>query len=248
MTRDFDLTPRVASATDPFTAADAPVPLVDMEFDFPFENDESSHELQLIPNFDGPFNFVAGVFAYENATLFGTGVFGQGFQPPFVNVDPDVAAQSVGFAGCQAMLEALEFETDPSAAESWFCPRPGVDPIGNTLPGFRKFFTFHTAAQSETSAYFANAEYEINERWRVSGGLRYTEDEKILDASIFEFILNVIGVPLGLRGSGERLDAFTWDKPIGHVSVEYSPRDDTLIYGRIATGYRAGGARQILGE
>ena len=90
-------------------------------------------------------------------------------------------------------------------------------------PGFRKFFTFETAAQSETFAYFANAEYEINEQWRVSGGLRYTEDEKILDASIFEFILNVVGVPLGLRGSGEKLDAHTWDKPIGHISVEYSP-------------------------
>ena len=239
-TRDFDLSPRVASATDPFTASDAPVPLVDMEFDFPFHNDESSHELQLISNFDGPFNFVAGVFTYENATLFGTGVFGQGFQPPFASDDPDQAAQAAGFANCQDMLEVLEFDTDPTAAESWFCPRPGVDPIGNTLPGFRKFFTFLTAAKSETFAYFANAEYEINEQWHLSGGLRYTEDEKILEASIFEFILNVIDVPLGLRGSGERLDAFTWDQPIGHISVEYSPRDDALIYGRIATGYRAG--------
>ena len=239
-TRDFDLSPRVASATDPFTASDAPVPLVDMEFDFPFHNDESSHELQLISNFDGPFNFVAGVFTYENATLFGTGVFGLGFQPPFASDDPDQAAQAAGFANCQDMLEVLEFDTDPTAAESWFCPRPGVDPIGNTLPGFRKFFTFLTAAKSETFAYFANAEYEINEQWHLSGGLRYTEDEKILEASIFEFILNVIDVPLGLRGSGERLDAFTWDQPIGHISVEYSPRDDALIYGRIATGYRAG--------
>ena len=239
-TRDFDLSPRVASATDPFTASDAPVPLVDMEFDFPFHNDESSHELQLISNFDGPFNFVAGVFTYENATLFGTGVFGQGFQPPFASDDPDQAAQAAGFVNCQDMLEALGFDTDPTAAESWFCPRPGVDPIGNTLPGFRKFFTFHTAAKSETFAYFANAEYEINEQWHLSGGLRYTEDEKILEASIFEFILNVIDVPLGLRGSGERLEAFTWDQPIGHISVEYSPRDDALIYGRIATGYRAG--------
>lgn len=239
-TRDFDLAPRVPSATDPYTAADAPAPLVDMEFDFPFENDERSHEVQLISNFDGPFNFVTGVFTYENRTLFGTGVFGQGFQPPFENVDPDLAAQAVGFESCQAMLEALGFETDPNAVETWFCPRPGVDPIGNMEPGFRKFFTFETAAQSETFAYFANAEYEINEQWRVSGGLRYTEDEKILDASIYEFILNVIGVPLALRGSGEKLDAYTWDKPIGHISVEYSPRDDALIYGRIATGYRSG--------
>ena len=139
MTRDFDLTPRVASATDPFTAADAPVPLVDMEFDFPFENDESSHELQLISNFDGPFNFVAGVFAYENATLFGTGVFGQGFQPPFVNVDPDVAAQSVGFAGCQAMLETLELTPTPLRRSHGSVLGQESIPLGIQLPAFGSF-------------------------------------------------------------------------------------------------------------
>ena len=239
-TRDFDLTARVASATDPLIASDAPVPLVDMEFDFPFENDESSHELLLTSNFDGPFNFVAGLFTYENATLWGVGVYGVGNQPPYANVDPDLAAQAAGFASCQEMLEVFGFDTDPTAAESWFCPRAGIDPIGNTLPGFRKFFTFHTAAKAETFAYFANAEYEINEQWRVSGGLRYTEDEKILEASIFEYILSISGVPLGLRGSGPRLDAFTWDHTIGHISLEYSPRDNALIYGRIATGYRSG--------
>jgi len=244
-TRDFDLTARVPSATDPFIASDAPVPLVDMYFDFPFHNDESSHELQLISNFDGPFNFVAGLFTYENRTASGTGVFGEGFQDTISNIDPDEAAQAQGFASCQDMLDnffapVFGFETDPTAVESWHCPTPGVDPIGNTLPGFHKFVTFSTSALSETFAYFANAEYEINEQWRISGGLRYTEDEKIPETSVFEFILNIIGIPLSLRSSAEQADSFTWDKPIGHVSVEYSPRDDTLVYGRIATGYRSG--------
>ena len=140
-TRDFDLTDRVASATDPLIASDAPVPLVDMESDFPFDNDESSHELQLISNFDGPFNFVAGVFTYENRTASGTGIFGEGFQPSISNIDPDQAAEAQGYANCQDMLDnffapVFGFETDPTAVESWHCPRPGVDPIGNTSPGF----------------------------------------------------------------------------------------------------------------
>ena len=257
-TRDFDLTARVASADDPLIAADAPVPLVDLEADFPFNNDESSHELQLISNFDGPFNFVAGVFTYENRTHSGTGVFGEGFQPSITNIDPDEAAQgdwsafggrAEGYANCQDMLDnffapVFEFDTNPASVEFWRCPRPGIDPIGNTFPGFHKFVTFSTTATSDTFAYFANAEYEINEQWRVSGGLRYTEDEKIPLQSDFEFVLNIIGMPLSLFSSAPGAARFAWDRAIGHISVEYSPRDDALIYGRIATGYRAGALNQ----
>ena len=258
-TRDFDLTDRVASAADPLIAADAPVPLVDLEADFPFDSDETSHELQLISNFDGPFNFVAGVFTYENRTHSGTGVFGEGFQPSITNIDPDEAAQgdwsasggrAEGYANCQDMLDnffapVFGFETDTTTGGTHFrCPRPGIDPFGTTFPGFHKFATFTTVARSDTFAYFANAEYEINEQWRVSGGLRYTEDEKIPERSEQQIILNIIGMPLNLVLRSTGAIAFTWDKPIGHISVEYTPRDDALVYGRIATGYRSGSLNQ----
>ena len=32
-----------------------------------------------------------------------------------------------------------------------------------------------------------------------------------------------------------------WHKTIGHIGVEYTPDEDRLFYGRISTGYRAGG-------
>ena len=35
---------------------------------FPYTNDESSHELQLISNYDGPFNFIVGVYDYQGDT------------------------------------------------------------------------------------------------------------------------------------------------------------------------------------
>ena len=53
-------------------------------------------------------------------SLFGTGVYGVGFQPPFDNDDPDLAAQGVGFGSCREMLEAFGFDTDRNAVESWF--------------------------------------------------------------------------------------------------------------------------------
>ena len=55
--------------------------------------------------------------------------------------------------------------------------RPGM----GLPPGKRphaQFFLFSTNGASTTNAAFFNAEYQVNEQWQVSGGLRYTEDEK----------------------------------------------------------------------
>ena len=237
-TRDLDLVDRVPSADDPFIAADAPVKLLDLEFEFPFENDETSHELLLTSNYDGPFNFVAGLFTYENRTRFGVDVYGVGFIDPWTDTDPDVAAQVIGFESCEQALGVFGLPTE--GREHFFCPRPGIDPLNNPFPGFHKFVTFLTEATQDTFAYFANAEYEINEQWRVSGGLRYTEDEKVLGLSLFEIIISIAGIPIGLRETTTPLNSFAWDHPIGHISLEYSPRDNALIYGRISTGYRSG--------
>ena len=60
--RDNDNTNRVSSADDVSLSSDGGVPFINdrQENFFPYE--ETSHELQLLSNFDGPFNFVTGVF------------------------------------------------------------------------------------------------------------------------------------------------------------------------------------------
>ena len=260
-TRDRDLTSRLPSAADPLLASDAPVPLVNGEFDFVFDNDEHSHELQLISNFDGPFNFVAGLYTYENAAFYRVGVFDYG---PFDgglprDTDPDQAAQAQGYANCQDMLEnffapVFGFDIDPAAGVWWYCPTLGVDPFDTYTSDFSQFFTFATAASSDTRAVFANVEYDLNDQWRLAGGLRYTEDEKVQQSNLFDQVSNVIGIPLGITGSGvgarttELGRAFIWDDLIWHITAEYSPRDNALIYGRLSTGYRAGGFNSLRPE
>ncbi|MYK47842.1 MAG: TonB-dependent receptor [Gammaproteobacteria bacterium] len=65
---DQDQTNRVASADDPLRAADADVPLVDEEKHVLYDYTERSHEIQLVSNLDGQFNFIVGAFTYENTS------------------------------------------------------------------------------------------------------------------------------------------------------------------------------------
>ena len=63
--RDNDNTNRVSSAADITLASDGGVPFENERQVNVFLYKETSHELQLSSNFDGPFNFVTGAFYYD---------------------------------------------------------------------------------------------------------------------------------------------------------------------------------------
>ena len=68
--KDADYSNRVSSTSDHTLASDGLVgPFEDTHYILPYLYDESSHEIQITSNFDGDFNFIAGVFAYENDTF-----------------------------------------------------------------------------------------------------------------------------------------------------------------------------------
>ena len=234
-----------------------------------FENDEErSHELQVFSAFDGPFNFVAGVYAYENHT--GWQDRQQNWASPtlymnaeeavrFIDWDQDGAAD---WSSCDDFYnnfvlaeddEETEFVEglgeDP--AETWGCAE-GSDHTWKTGGG--------AGSASESKAVFVSGEYQINEQWQVSGGLRWLEDEKRIvaeigngDHGVYGYLVelddeNLLpghpvpwgGVPLR-AGQVVTPATSSWSATIGHVSVEYTPTDDLLYYARLSTGFRAGG-------
>ena len=243
--RDRDMTNRVASASDPFTASDADVPLVDAAINVWYEYTERSHELQLVSNLDGKFNYIVGIFNYENTTGWFVPVFT--YTNPWINQFAEDAAVAAGYAGgCAEIRETIllpfGFSTTPEEAIAngepgnyWQCPA-GNDHLQTLL--------FGTTASSETKAAFVNTEYQVNDQWLVSGGLRYTEDTKNQQTNGGTFIggFGFIGsVPIEIIFDDSDPNERTWDQTIGHVSLEYTSDQDRLIYGRISTGYRAGG-------
>lgn len=116
------------------------------------------------------------------------------------------------------------------------------------LAGLGADFVVTNNAELETDnvAFFAHATYDINERWSVKAGARWTEEEKEIDMSaqiyqaadadnFFRPELGTGNVTTVLQQEKE-----TWDEVTGEVGVDFRPHEDTLIYGSIRRGFRGG--------
>ena len=248
--KDADYANRVSVPEDNTIASDGRVtPFEDTHYILPYIYDETSHEVQISSSFSGPFNFIAGLFAYENTIVWDLVRVDLTRPFRFGTADEQAVAASpifgfVEVSGCQDVLtgvvEAFGIGTsDPAQSDDWeglywYCPE-GAE--------HTETVRFYTGAESETQAAFFNGTYQFDENWTLSGGLRYTSDEKSQrPESGGGFALLQIGSLLGVFFPNGGVDeAQIWDKTIGHVSVEYTTDSDNLIYARLSTGYRAGG-------
>jgi iron complex outermembrane receptor protein len=95
-------------------------------------------------------------------------------------------------------------------------------------------FTFNAGGGSETLkqeltsfAVYANVGFNVNDRLRVAGGLRYTEDEK--DANV-DLIFGLIDA-----SASQDFDEVSWD-----LSLTYEINEKLTAYGSIANGYQSG--------
>ncbi|MDA1302254.1 MAG: TonB-dependent receptor [Proteobacteria bacterium] len=240
------------------------ISFADSETVHQFENDESSHEIQLLSDFDGRFNFVLGLYAYQNETLFDHGSFDYANPLRFVDVDAAAVAASPIFG--ETVVTSCE-----SYLNDFFIPTYGDPSTGIVLDEFKvrcpegmdhtRQAAYFSSTASDTMAAFVNVEFELDPRWNLAGGLRWTKDDKRRTTKVPRDLDGVIGqglpgtvpnitlvgdffgtgVPVVLTGSAGPPAPDSWAKVIGHISVEYSPRDKMMYYARISTGYRAGG-------
>jgi len=107
-------------------------------------------------------------------------------------------------------------------------------------------------SQDTTSwALFAQGTYHLADNLRLTGGLRYTEDEKESQKELFYSTINTndvnplisavypslgFGVNQALTERSRKEDAVS-----GEAIVEYDVNDDTLMFARYARGFKAGG-------
>ncbi|MCE2406826.1 MAG: TonB-dependent receptor, partial [Pseudomonadales bacterium] len=97
-------------------------------------------------------------------------------------------------------------------------------------------------------AFYGQTSIELNPQWQLTSGIRYTEDEK-------EVLMDRLWVVIDFD-EDDPTDEFviparfneqnppqveTFDKITWNVSLDFTPDEDRLIYGRLATGYRSGG-------
>jgi len=129
----------------------------------------------------------------------------------------------------------------------------------------RLIYDIRASLKADAYAAFGQFEHSFNDRWRVTGGLRYSVDEKsgtekvrlITHDWAYEFgefapatdlSLVLYGLPLGLLPDtegyiGRTLSKRRWEGWSGMAGVDWTPRQDLMIYAKYSRGYKSGGLR-----
>ncbi|MBS93665.1 MAG: hypothetical protein CL799_04380 [Chromatiales bacterium] len=96
--------------------------------------------------------------------------------------------------------------------------------------------------ESDSQAVFGQLSYELTDEIKLLGGLRHTRDEKTGRGSneICIPFFNFCPVPERFVFADDSWDETTW-----LIGADWTPSDDHLYYGKISTGYKAGGFNLI---
>jgi iron complex outermembrane recepter protein len=219
--------------------------------------EQFSQEVRLVSDFEGDFNFVAGAYFFESEyTLNSSNVFDGATLPAlavqFQSLAPLVAAGVGPFAALAGLPPAVR---QGLAAQ--------LNGQFSTLgQGYLVGGGNGTRHQARTWAIYTQGDWTFGERnqYVLTAGLRYTEDTKKIEQTIFgnlpgDFPLPVLGIPLlrrnpwnfdqgnvtgkpiSDRGSAEE----SWDKFTPKLAFSWKLDDLRMLYASWTQGYNAGG-------
>ena len=95
---------------------------------------------------------------------------------------------------------------------------------------------------TDSVAVYANGTYQINDQWNVTGGLRWSQDEKDFDVNHFNDPTNgpVFNVflfpPVDPDADSRKEDKVTWS-----ANSRYNLSDDLMLFATVSTGFKSGG-------
>jgi iron complex outermembrane receptor protein len=180
-----------------------------------------SHELQLISSSDSMFQWVAGLYYFEDDR-----------QQPYYITNPT-----------NENLDQI-------------LPGFGVAYDSNivTLNPDRVIYSQFGDLETTSQAVYLDTNYKFNEQFKLTVGVRYSEDEKTgyenqpttYGDSERYFVSFAEANCCGINFNEPVTEANhqdNWSDTSGRIVLDYTPDDDQLIYGSISTGYKSGGFR-----
>jgi len=117
----------------------------------------------------------------------------------------------------------------------------------------RNFADLLSHLHSDAYAVFGQATYAFNDQWSLTGGLRYTKDEKSGDETqrLILFFPPLFGnfavdVSSDLNPAVAGIQNFrtlsdSWDAVTGTLNLDWKPDATTLAYAKYSRGYKSGG-------
>lgn len=192
------------------------------------ESEQTTHEIRLQSDFDGPFNFNLGAIKVDYETNQGPSL--QESYYVFFN-------QSTAFNQLlNAVLGAGAFPIEDPA-------NFGATPIENLDGVSRQYFRSITPYKLDSFALFGEGYYDVTDDLQFTLGLRYTDDQKEVRRIPTFLSQSAAAIPDPLAGTGTTEAQF--EETTGRIGLDWSPdlsfSEDTLIYGFYSRGYKGGG-------
>ena len=177
----------------------SPAAFLDMNY-FNFW-DQESHELRLTSNFDGPINFVAGLYSFE------------------VDYEQYWDVSHLHFTYNQI----LGFPLFPDVTA----------PTSVKTQGQRQ--------QTDSWAAFFSADWAIGDRWHLTVGGRYTEEEKDFSGDNGSIGWNPAAGETRPTGQATVEYDAEWSEFTPSASLRFNMTDNTMLWASYAEGFKSGG-------
>jgi len=221
-------------------------------------NDEHSwqlsQEFRLASNFSGPFNFSVGgnylhyeteenYYVFINSLTLAAYTWNRENSSPEQTLPwvPGVSDNSNCIIGGLSVLNPnipsnFQLGVEGQMACQYIDPNPITD-LNNQG---HNYFLSQNPYTLNSYAGFGEAYYNIAPDLKLTGGLRFTDDQKHFVDIPSELLIGGYGYPItGIVDQG-------WQELTGRFTANWTPKldftDQTLVYASFAHGYKAGGA------
>ena len=98
-----------------------------------------------------------------------------------------------------------------------------------------------TKGESDSIAVYGDVIWKATDRLSLTGGLRWTRDEKDWCTSNFAVFAYPDGELLGPNTGGFVCDSETWENISPRLVADFAVNDDVLLYASYSEGYKSGG-------
>lgn len=205
------------------------------------ESEQSTHEIRLQSDFDGPLNFNIGAIKLDYEVNQGPAL--QESYYVFFNT---------GSAFMQSR-NAAAGSTVFSIADAANAGATAIDNLGNGTD--RNYFRSITPYKLDSFAVFGEGYYDVTDDLQFTLGLRYTDDKKevgniptflaVPDAGREDPLAYVPNVGATNDNGGDGTLNAQFEEVTGRFGLDWSPdlswSDDTLLYAFYSRGYKGGG-------